>query len=311
MRIAVFGSGGVGGYFGGLLARGGHEVSFIARGAHLAAMRAKGLQVKSANGDFTIAPARATGDPAEVGPVDYVVVGVKHYHLAQAAPQMQPLVGVGTVVVPLLNGVDAHEDLIKALGREHVVGGLCSIVSMIQEPGVIYQPSKLRRVVVGELDLTKSERVERLVQAWASQGAEAVHAENIYASLWTKYLFIASFGGVTSLARGDKGEVLGCPESRQLFIEAVREVEALARAQGIPLAADVVDSIVAMADGFEPTATSSMQRDVAGGGLFELEAFSGKIVRLGEQLGVPTPVHRVIYGLLRPALLRAQRQKGG
>ena len=305
MRIAVFGTGGVGGYFGGLLAHGGHEVTFIARGEHLRAIQANGLQVKSVNGDFTVRPAHATDDPARVGPVDYVVVAVKHYHLAPAAQQMRPLVGPETTVVPLLNGVDAHELLARTLGPEAVVGGLCSLVSLVEAPGVIRQETRLRRVVAGELDRNRSERVERLVQAWAQTGAEAIQAEDILAALWTKFLFIVPFGGVGSLARCNMGEMLGNPETRELFIESMREVEAVARARGVELAPDVVDKALTMAEGFEPTATNSMQRDVAGGKPFELEAFSGAVVGMGEAAGVATPVHRHFYALLKPALVRA------
>lgn len=305
MRIAIFGSGGVGGYFGGLLAHAGHEVTFIARGEHLRAIQQNGLQVKSVNGDFSVRPARATDDPSQIGPVEYVVVAVKHYHLDRAAQDMRPLVGPGTTVVPLLNGVDAHEHLIPVLGAEAVVGGLCSLVSLVEAPGVIRQETKLRRVVVGELDRSRSERVERLVQAWAETGAEAIHAEDIHVAMWTKFLFIASFGGVGSLARSNMGEMLGAPESRALFIESMREVEAVARGQGVALPPDVVAKSLAMAEGFEPTATNSMQRDVADGKPFELEAFSGTVIRMGEAAGVPTPVHRQFYALLKPALVRA------
>ena len=163
MRIAVFAAGGVGGYLGGLLAHAGHDVTFIARGPHLRAIRKKGLQIRSVNGDFTVHPTQATERTAEVGQVDYVIVTVKHYHLLDAAPQIAPLVGSATTVVPLLNGVDAHEYLIEALGTEPVIGGLCALVSMIEAPGIIRQISQLRRVELGELDGTQSERVERLV----------------------------------------------------------------------------------------------------------------------------------------------------
>ncbi|HLE03336.1 MAG TPA: 2-dehydropantoate 2-reductase [Anaerolineales bacterium] len=305
MRTAIFGAGGVGGYFGGLLAQAGHEVSFIARGEHLRALQEAGLRVNSVNGDFTIRPARATDTPAEIGPVDYVVVAVKQYSLREAAPQIRPLVGPETTVVPLLNGVDAHQPLIEAVGAGPVVGGLCSLVSLVEAPGVIRQESKLRRVVVGELDRRKSDRVERLVRAWAAAGAEAIHAEDILVALWTKFVFIASFGGVTSLTRCNAGELLASRETRELFVEAMREVEAVARARHIELAPDAVEKGLSIAVAFEPTATSSMQRDVAAGKPFELEAFSGTVVRLGEQAGVATPMHQMLYGLLKPAVLKA------
>ena len=306
MKVAIFGTGGVGGYFGGLLAHAGHDVTFIARGENLEAIQANGLQVKSVNGDFTVYPASASDDPAEVGPVEYVVVAIKHYHLPEAASALKPLVDPETTVVPLLNGVDAHEHLIAALGEGPVVGGLCSLVTLREAPGVIRQETKLRRVVVGELDRTQSDRVERLVQAWAETGAEAIHPPDIYVAMWSKLLFIASFGGISSLARCTAGGMLSAAESRQLFIDAMREVAAVARAHNIALANDIVDTTLAFADGLEPTATSSMQRDVAAGQPFELEAFSGTIVRHAGELGVPTPVHSTIYSLLKPALLKAQ-----
>jgi 2-dehydropantoate 2-reductase len=283
MKIAIFGAGGVGGYFGGLLAHAGHDVTFIARGKHLKAIQDNGLQVFSINGDFIVHPAQATGDTFEVGQVDYVVVAVKHYHLAEAAPLIKPLLGPDTTVVPLLNGVDAHEILIEALGVE---------------------PTKLQRVVVGELNRTPSVRVERIVQAWKESGAQAIHAEDIHVAIWTKFIFIASFGGVSALARADIGEIRTCPPTRELYIEAIREVETLARVQEIDLGVDIIEKTIALTESFEPTATSSMQRDVAAGNLFELEAFNGKIVRLGCELGIPTPVHQAIYALLKPALLK-------
>jgi 2-dehydropantoate 2-reductase len=306
MRIAIFGSGGVGGYFGGLLANAGHDVTFIARGEHLKAIQENGLYIKSINGDFHIKPAQASDDPTEVGHVDYVVVGVKHYHLDEAVNQIVPLVSGDTTVVPLLNGVDAHDILKQKIGPQTIVGGLCSLVSMVQSPGVIFQPSKLRRVVVGELNRTKSERVEKIVQAWAECGAEAIHADDIFVSMWTKFLFIASFGGITSLAQVNAGELMAFDETRQLYVEAMQEVKALADVQGINLKPDAVEAALNLTRSFEPSATSSMQRDVAAGNPFELEAFSGKIKQLGEALGVNTPVHNTIYALLLPYLARSQ-----
>lgn len=305
MQIAVFGTGGVGGYFGGLLAHAGHDVTFIARGAHLAAIREGGLRVLSVNGDFHVFPAKATDDPAEVRPVEYVIVAVKHYHLKEAAGQIRPLVGPGTTVVPLLNGVDAHEVLAARLGRAAVVGGLCSLVSFIEAPGIIRQPSKLRRVVVGELEGERSDRVEKLVRAWAACGADAVQADDIQVEMWTKFMFIASFGGITALARAGAGEIRAIPQTRALLEDAMREIEALAHARGVRLPTDVVGRSLELVDRFEPDATSSMQRDVAAGRLFELDAFSGTVVRLGQEAGVATPIHRALEALLRPALVRA------
>jgi len=306
MKIAIFGVGGVGGYLGGLLAQAGHEVVLIARGGHLEAIRDRGLQIKSVHGDFILPSVQATDEPERVGIVDYVIVAVKHYQLKEAGIGLQPLVGPETTVVPLQNGIDAHDILISILGVESVVGGVTSIVSMIEAPGVIRQASQTRSVYVGELDKTKSERCQWLVDAWVGCGVQAVQPEDIIIPMWTKYLFIASYGGVSSLAQVPAGELLACPESRVLLEHAMQEIETLAQAKGIRLAPDVVSTTMVMLEHFEPTTTSSIQRDVAAGRPFELEAFSGTVVRLGRERGVPTPVHEMIYGLLKPQLIQAQ-----
>jgi len=303
MKIAVVGAGGVGGYFGGLLARGGQEVHFLARGEHLQAIRARGLRVVSTtHGEFVISPARAESDPERIGPVDYVLVAVKTFQLAAAAPNLSPLVGKGTTVIPLLNGVEAHDVLRRHLPAEAIVGGLCAVFSQVESPGVIRMEGRTRRVVVGELDGPPSERLDRIVAVWTGQGADAVQSDDIRAALWTKFLFIASMGGITSLARATTGEVRSAGETRSLLAEAFREVEAVAGAQGIHLAADVVEKTLTMVDGLEPQVTTSMQRDVVADRPFELEAFSGTVVRLGRALNAPTPVHEAIYALLLPML---------
>jgi len=305
MRVVIFGTGGVGGYFGGLLANAGHDLTFVARGKHLEAIKSHGLQIKSVNGDFTVYPAQAIDIPRAISPPDYMVVAVKDYQLDEVLPDLEALAGPQTTVVPLLNGVDAHERLIEALGPDGVVGGLCSLVTMIEAPGIIRQESALRRVVVGELNREKSDRVERILQAWRECGVEAIHADDIHVAIWTKFMFIASFGGISALSQSAAGELIGCRETRTLLIKAMEEIDSLARVQGIALAPGAVDAAVSLLENFEPTATSSFQRDVADGKPFELEAFSGKIMRLGRELGVETPVHNSMYALLRPALDRA------
>lgn len=309
MKIAVVGAGGVGGYFGGLLATGGHHVSFISRGEHLRALKEHGLQIKSPHGDIRVSNTISTNDPKEVGQVDYIIIAVKNYHLEDVARQLSPLIGPATTVVPLLNGVEAHEVLAKEIGRDKVVGGLCAIISMIESPGVIRQTSQIRKIVIGELDLSPTERVERIVQAWADVGVQASQSTNIFSEIWTKFAFIASFGGVTSLSRANAGEINKFEGTRKIFMEAMREVENVALANGVNLEASAVESGVKVAQSLEPTSTSSMQRDVAEGRPFELEAFSGKIVRLGNELSIETPIHRAIYWLLLPALQKVFRNK--
>jgi 2-dehydropantoate 2-reductase len=305
VKIAIYGTGGVGGYFGGLLALEGHDVHFIARGAHLEAIQRQGLQIHSEYGDFHIQPVMATDSPNQIGIVDYVILAVKHFQLPDILPELTSLIGSETTVVPLLNGVDAHEHLITAIGRAHVIGGSCSVVSMIEAPGVIRQTGKLRRIVLGELDRVQSERVEKIVNAWAESDVDVQQAKDIFAALWNKFLFIASLGGVGSLTRATVGEIRSNPETKQLLGNAMREVEHLAQQLGIALPPDAVQTAMSLVENLDPSATSSMQRDVEAGKPFELEAFSGTIVRLGRQASIATPVHESIYALLLPALTQA------
>lgn len=309
LTVAIAGAGGVGGYFGGLLAAAGHKVAFLSRGEHLRALQERGLQIKSIHGDFVVDGALTTDDPSEIGEVEYVVVSVKHYQLPQMAPRLHSLIGPQTTVVPLLNGIDAGGMLSDALGPGSIVGGLCSVISWIESPGVIRQTSQLRQIVVGELNRTKSERVHRIVEAWRELGVQAIESENILSALWTKLAFIAAFGGLTSLTRTNIGEILNSKESRELFVEAMREVEEVATSSGVHLEEDVIRRGISMAENLESTATSSMQRDVAAGKAFELEAFSGTVVRRGRDLSVNTPIHRMIYGLLKPALSKVLQEQ--
>ncbi len=306
MKIVVAGTGGVGGYFGGLLAQAGHAVTFLARGRHLEAIRQQGLMIHSVNGDFTLHPADAQDDAASLAPPEIVLVAVKYYDLEAVARPLAPIVDEQTVVVPLLNGIDAHRVLSDILARGCIVGGTCSIAARIEAPGVIRQESRLRRVVVGALDSYPHAVLEELVTAWRACGVEARQSADILADLWSKFVFIASFGGVTALARATAGEVRADPATRALLVEAMREVEAVSRASGARVAEDVVARSIALVDGLEPGMTSSLQRDVADGRRFELEAFSGTIVRLAQELGIDVPVHAALYALLKPMLARAE-----
>jgi 2-dehydropantoate 2-reductase len=305
MQIAVFGAGGVGGYFGGRLAQAGHAVTFIARGEHLEAIRENGLRVESVHGDFVIRPATATDDSAAVGPMEYVLLAVKNYHLRVALPAIAPLVGAETTVVPLLNGVQAPEILGERFERSRITGGLCSVFSEIAKPGLIRQVSQVQEVVVGEMDGRRSRRLTRLVEALAESGVDAVLSEDIRAAMWEKFMFIASLAGVGSLARATVGEILGLPRTRSFYIQALQEAEAVARARQVHLPESIVAERLYFTELLEPEATTSMHRDVIAGKPFELEAFSGAIVRMADDLGLATPAHQAMYSLLLPALKRA------
>lgn len=300
MRIAVMGSGGVGGYFGGLLAAAGEEVTFIARGEHLRAIRANGLRVESVHGDFSIVPAQATENSAGVGAVDLVLLATKSYALEEAAQAVRPLLGSGTAVLPLQNGVDAPERLVAILGPEPVLGGLCYVGSYVAAPGVIRQVSQFRRVIVGELNGEITPRVKAIIAVLARSGAVAETSADIRKALWTKFAFIAPFSGVGAVARVPAGEITGCPETRTLLEQAMREVEAVARKRSVSLEPDVVPQTMAFCDAMAPAQTASMQRDILDGKPSELESIIGIMVRLGEELAVPVPAFRFFYATLLP-----------
>ena len=299
MRIAMVGTGGVGGYYGGLLARAGHDVAFIARGEHLRAIRSRGLEIRSVHGDFVVHPARATDRPEEIGAADLTIFAVKTYHTDSAAQSMRPLVGPQTVILPLQNGVESAAALSRHFDMQAVLGGATWIVASIAEPGVIRQESQFRRIALGELDGRLTERVKAVGDALSEAGATVEISAEIEKVLWTKLLFIASFSGVTSVTRAPAGPVMACAESRLLLERAMREVEAVARAKGIPIDADAVEKTMAFCEKLEPAATSSMQRDVAAGRRLEYDAINGAIARGGRETGVPAPVHEFIWTCLK------------
>lgn len=306
MRIVVFGSGSVGGYFGGCLARAGEDVVFIARGEHLRVIQARGLRVDSPKGDFTVHPAHATDDPGQVGPADVIILGVKTWQVAEAAEAMRPMLGPDTFVVPLQNGVEAPAQLAAALGAGHVVGGLCRIICMIAGPGHIKHLGGEPTIVVGELDRRSSERTERLRLAFERAGVVAKVATDIHVALWEKLLFLAPWSGLGAITRAPIGAMLAAPQTRQLLEDAMAEIAAVARARGIPLGDDVVSRHMRFLEAAPPEGTASMQRDIIAGRPSELESQSGAVVRLGREAGVPTPVHTFIYGSLLPMELRAR-----
>jgi 2-dehydropantoate 2-reductase len=307
MRIAVFGAGGVGGYFGGRLAEAGEELYFIARGEMLRALRAQGLRVESIKGDFTVRPAGASDDPAEVGPVDVVLVAVKAWQVAEAAAQMGPLVGEATMVVPLQNGVEAPFQLAAELGREHVLGGLCQIISMIAGPGHIRHAGAEPAIAFGELDGRPSERVERLRQVFErARGLKVEIPADIQVAMWAKFMMISSFSGVGAVTRTPMGVMRRLAETRRMLQQAMEEVVAVARARGIGLEAEAIDRAWRFFEALPEGATASMQRDIMEGRPSELESQNAAVVRLGAEAGVATPLHAFLYHALLPQELAAQ-----
>ncbi|NPV87445.1 MAG: 2-dehydropantoate 2-reductase [Anaerolineae bacterium] len=314
MRIAVFGSGGVGGYFGARLAQAGEEVVFIARGAHLDAIRKHGLRVESYLGDFTVA-ARAEQDPAAVGAVDVVLVAVKAWQLDEAASAMPPLVGSQTLIVPLLNGVEAAPRLAEVFDPPgapvpHVIGGLCRISALLAAPGVVRHAAIEPSIAFNRLDGQADARVERLRQAFDRAGVKVDVAADIHAALWTKFAFIAPFSGLGALTRADAHTLRSLPETRRLLQAGIEEVVAVGRAHGVQLADDLPQRILRGIDAMDGATVASMARDIIEGRPSELEAQNGAVVRLGQAAGVETPVNAFVYACLLPYELRA-RAAGG
>lgn len=306
MKMAVIGVGGLGGYYGGLLAQAGHKVAFIARGRHLAALRENGLKVKSVHGDFHLTPVLATDQPREIGPVDLVLVCVKTPAVDAAARAARPMVGPDTVVMGLQNGIDAAERIGAVVGMDRVLGAVTWIAANIEAPGVIRQISDFRRIVLGELDGSITPRVQRTVEALGRMGIAVEATGDIRRALWTKFVFIAGFSGIGSLTRLEVGDYRTVPETRALMASLMREVEALAHASGVELTADVVDQAIARIDGAAARMKPSMQRDVEAGRPSELDSMIGVIARKGRQLGVPTPTADMLYASLLPGELKAR-----
>jgi 2-dehydropantoate 2-reductase len=306
MRIAVVGAGGVGGYFGAKLAHAGEDVTFIARGATLAALRKNGIRVDSILGDFVVERVNATDDPATAGVFDAVLVAVKAWQVGDIAPSLEPLVGTETAVVPLENGIEAADDLIRGLGPANVLGGLCAIVSFVVAPGHIRHAASEPIVAFGELDNRRSARAQRLLDAMCNAGINADIPPDINRSLWTKFAFITPMSAIGAVTRVPIGVWRDVPETRELAAKAVREVIALATAKGVTLAPDALDLTMKRYDGLAPESTASMQRDVMDGRPSELEAQVGAVVRMGADLGVAVPIHDVFYAALLPQERKAR-----
>jgi 2-dehydropantoate 2-reductase len=308
MKIMIMGTGGVGGYYGGLLAQHGNDVTFISRGAHLYAIRHEGLKVKSVQGDFTISPANATDDPANVGLVDLILFCVKTYNTDEAAEAIRPVVGPQTVVMSLQNGIDAAERIGKAVGIEHVLGGATWLSSAVEAPGVIKQVSQFRRIVFGELGDGRSARIESIYEVLNNTGITVEVSENIQKVLWTKFVFIAAVSSIGSLTRLPMGDYRSVPEARALLTGIMQDVEAVARAQGIALEDDVVAKSLEFIDNSGPHIKPSMQLDVETGHRTELESMVGVIGQKGRELGVPTPTADFVYASLLPIELKARKE---
>jgi 2-dehydropantoate 2-reductase len=300
MRIAVVGAGGTGGFFGGLLARAGQDVTFIARGANLEELRTRGLTVESRlAGTFTV-PVQATDDPNEVRPADLILFCVKTYDTDAAAETIRPLIRPDTVLLSLQNGIDNEERIARATGHNSGIGAVAYVTSVIKAPGVVAQTSGPGKIIFGELSGGASARTERLREVLQGAGITAEVHPDIRVVIWQKFLIICAFSGVTAVTRLPIGTILADYVTYALFRGTSEEVEAVVRAGGIDLHADCVEQALATAAAAEPWARGSLYHDLAGGRRLELESLNGKVVRLGREHSIETPLNFAIYAALRP-----------
>lgn len=302
MRIAVFGAGGVGGYFGAQLARAGHDVIFIARGKHLAALRERGLTVESSAAPVHLAPVVATDDPATLGAVDVVMFCPKLWDVEAAARQVAPLVANG-VVIPFQNGVESHEILQRALGSERVAGGVAHIAATIKAPGVIAHTGTLARLRVGAFpgasDAVKA-RVQAFVDAGRSAGIDIDTVPDITRALWEKFVLLAAFSGVTCLARQPAGVIRRDADLRATLLASMEETVAVALARGVNVERDLAAKQLGFADNLPAEMRSSMLNDLVQGNRLEAPWLAGAVVRFAQALGLPSPVNRTLYAAMKP-----------
>jgi len=299
MKIAVVGSGAIGGYFGGRLAAAGYEVTFVARGRHLDALRRDGLTIVSPKGDLRLGSVKASDRPAEIGPVDIVLFAVKLYDAERAAAELLPLIGRETAVITVQNGVEVVDMVSRHVGREHVVGGTAYIVAAVEAPGRIRHTTK-DALSFGESDGSRSPRLAAFEAAARHAGVDATLSTSIERDLWTKFVRLAAWSGMTTVARSPIGVIRDDPALMAMMSEALDEAIAVGRARGVPLPASLPEQTLTFVSGFPHDAKSSMLEDLEHGRRLELPWLSGAVTRMGQEAGVPTPIHRFITTVLGP-----------
>ena len=299
MRIAVVGAGGVGGYFGGRLAASGADIHFLARGAHLQAMRASGLRIVSPKGDVHVPRINASDDPGAIGPADVVLFAVKMYDIEPAARALAPLLGPNTIVLPFQNGVDGVDIVTRAVGRAHAGGGTCYVSAAIAEPGVI-RHTAMDHLIFGELDGSRSARLEALLDACRKTNFQTTLSEHIDVDVWTKFTRLSVLSGMTAVTRSPLGVVMNDPDLRAMLLGAVAEAMAVAHAKGVPVRNDIVEDVAKAYDALPPQTKASMLVDLENRRRLELPWLSGAVVRIGKEMGVPTPIHGFIAAVLKP-----------
>ena len=300
MKIAVYGAGAIGSYYAGRLIRAGEDVKLLARGRTLVALEQHGLRIDSPNGDITIDSIEAVDDPAEIGPVDLVLVAVKAWQVPDVARAAVPLIGPNTAVLPLQNGVEAADQLGEVLGRQHVLNGMTKVIVHALEPGHIEDIGFDPLIAAGELQGEPSSRLQEIQRVFEAAGVTFNLPTDIEISVWDKFLFIASVSGLGAITRSKIGVLRTLGQTRALLEESMAEIYQVAHAKGVRLSENTVNRAMRFVDSLPEESTASLQRDIMAGRPSELESQNGAVVRLGDELGVDTPLNRFIYYALLP-----------
>lgn len=308
MKIAIIGTGGVGGYFGAKLAQAGNEVTFLARGEHLKAIQENGLTVKSILGEFRVENIKATDKISNIEKPDLVIISVKAWQVKGIGEELKPILKSDTTIIPLQNGVLAADELMENIERKHILGGLCRIISKIEAPGVINHFGVTPTIVFGELDKSKTERLARIQNVFNAAGIESRISDDIEADIWKKFISIC-VSGLLAVSNTTYGELRELKETRNLMVELINEVYILSKKIGVNIEEDFVDKTVSFIDTYPSDSTSSLTRDVWERKPSEIEYQNGTVVRLGEKYGVATPINRFVYSCILPSELKARGLK--
>jgi 2-dehydropantoate 2-reductase len=306
MKIAIIGSGGVGGFFGAKLAKAGNDVTFLARGEHLKAIKEKGISVKSIDGDFEVYPVMACDKIADIGPCDLIIIAVKAWQVKEIAHELKEIVEERTIVLPLENGILAADELAEVLDRQNIIGGLCRIISKIESPGIIKHFGVKPTIVFGELDRSKSERLVGLKNLFGQAGIESKLSGDIRAELWKKFISIC-VSGLMAVTKTTYGEMRELKETRQMMVDLLSEIYDLSQEIGIMIESEFLPKTIAFIDSFPYDSTSSLTRDVWEGKPSEIEYQNGTVVKLAEEYGLDVPVNRFVYSCILPMEKKARR----
>ena len=305
MKIAIIGSGGVGGYFGAKLVQAGYDVTFLARGEHLDVIQNKGLTIKSILGDFKVDHLKATDKITSISNPDLILICVKAWQIKEIRDNINRIIKNDSIILPLQNGVSTAEELTEKIDKINVLGGLCRIISKIDSPGVIHHVGVTPTIVFGELDKSKTNRLVKIQNVFKDAGIESKISGDIEADIWKKFIAIC-VSGLMAVSNTTYGELRKLKETRQLMTGLLEEIYVLSQKAGVRIESDFIEKTVSFIDSFPADSTSSLTRDVWDKKPSEIEYQNGTVVRLGEKYGVSTPINKFVYACILPGELKAR-----